>query len=184
MIGAITAGLFSTGAAAGGGTSYDSIATSTVTSGAPTSISFSSIPSTYKHLQVRILAAKGGTTDWVEMTLNSDTGANYSTHRLYGNGTSAAASASTSATKIISIVANNSTSTFSAGIIDILDYQNTNKNKTVRGLTGFDANGSGEIYLSSGAWYSTSAVNTLTFITASGTGFSNGTKFALYGIKG
>jgi hypothetical protein len=164
--------------------SYESISTVTVGSGSPTTVSFTSIPSTYTHLQIRALAAKGGTTDWGYMTLNSDTGANYSYHTLKGNGSSASAGAGSSQNYMLTVVCNQSATTFSTAVIDFLDYTNTNKNTTVRSLVGFDTNGGGEVYLTSGAWYNTAAVTGITFTTLSGTGFSQYSSFALYGIKG
>ena len=53
--------LLGNGAAAGGGTSYESIATVTVGAGGSSSISFTSIPSTYKHLQIRAITRDTGT---------------------------------------------------------------------------------------------------------------------------
>ena len=65
--------------------------------------------------------------------------------------------------------------------MDILDYSNTNKNKTLRQLAGTDNNGNGVVGLSSGLWQSTAAVASID-ITAIGS-FSQYTSFALYGIK-
>ena len=69
---------------------------------------------------------------------------------------------------------------FGTFIVDILDYANTNKYKTMRALDGFDANGSGYAVLWSGNWRSTSAVST---ITITGGTFAQYSSFALYGIK-
>jgi len=182
MIGAITAGLFGTGVAASTN-SYESIATVTVGAGGSSSITFSSIPSTYKHLQIRAMEAYSGTGFNPKVTFNSDTGANYSWHYVLGNGSAASASAAASQ----SFMYINSNVAFpipTVHIIDILDYSNTNKNKTMRTLDGFDTNGSGSggyAVLWSGAWYNTAAINTITI--ANGT-FAQYSSFALYGIKG
>jgi hypothetical protein len=72
------------GAAAAG--DYESIATVTVGSGGSSSISFTSIPSTYQHLQVRAIQRCSSGVNNLQMQLNSDTGNNYSTHRLGGTG--------------------------------------------------------------------------------------------------
>ena len=71
--------------------SYTSIATATVDSGGASSITFSSIPSTYTHLQIREISrgAAVQTSTNIQMQFNSDTGTNYSDTWLYGNGTSA-----------------------------------------------------------------------------------------------
>lgn len=174
--------------------SYESISTVTVGAGGSSSISFSSIPSTFKHLQIRCISrqnlANTGV-DWLNLTMNSDTGSNYSYHYLLGDGASASAGAGTSTTKILCALGNPSNnqtaSIFGATIIDILDYQDTNKYKTARILNGLSNNSSSENYVtfSSGSWRSTSAVNALTITNNSGTNsFVQYSSFALYGIKG
>jgi hypothetical protein len=187
MIGAITAGLFGTGAAAGGGASYDSIATSTP-SGTGT-VTFSSIPSTYKHLQLRILARYSSsiTSGNIRMQYNSDTSANYATHYLEGDGASTGAGAYSSITYnyMVNVIGGSSTANaFWTSVVDILDYQNTNKYKTTRWLQGYDANGSGFVEFQSSLWQSTSAINSISFSNGGGWVFAAGTSFALYGIKG
>ena len=172
-------------------TSYESIQTVTVGSGGQASISFTSIPSTYKHLQIRCIMKKAGTGNdsFSLMTLNSDTGNNYATHYLLGTG--AVALAGANAPSISSIYAgvtwgtgsSFSSSTFSAAVIDILDYTNTNKNTTVRTLTGTDGNGAGQVDLNSGVWLNTAAVTTIN-IAGNGGNFNEYSQFALYGIKG
>jgi hypothetical protein len=168
---------------------YESIATVTVGSGGAASVEFTSIPSTYSHLQVRVLARsdRSAGVDIVSLRMNNDTGGNYADHLLYGDGSSAQTDRNTSASKInIQRLAsdNLSASIFSGFVIDILDYANTNKYKTIRYLGGFDANGSGRISLGSGLWQSTSAITSLKF---QGLEYSSNYKqystFALYGIK-
>ena len=162
---------------------YESIQTFTAGSGGSATITFSSIPSTYKHLQLRFIAA-GTSTPALYVRINSDSGANYTRHRLQGNGTSASADGTT-AQNHISIYGSPglpTSSTFAAGVLDILDYTNTNKKKTIRTLAGVDNNGSGNIELTSSLWSNTAAVNTLTIAASSGN-LSQYSSFALYGIK-
>lgn len=155
-------------------TSYESIATVTVGSGGAASAEFSSIPGTYSHLQVRLLYKNTGS---IFMTANSTSATKG--HYLYGDGSLVAAGVSAT-----NFVGNASSSQFGVGIIDILDYTNTNKLVTVRSLAGYDANGSGELSLNSEFYnLSSTAVNSLTFTPSSGT-FSQYSHFALYGIKG
>jgi len=173
-------------AAAGG--DYESIATVTVGAGGASTVTFSSIPSTYQHLQIRVLARMGaGAGPYAHyMTFNSDSGSNYRNHYIYGSGASAAAGSTTAETKIVMwdyYGGGGTANIFGAGVIDLLDYQNTNKNKTTRNLGGYDANGSGEIFLSSGLWQSTSAISSITLIPESGN-YAQYSSFALYGIKG
>jgi hypothetical protein len=167
--------------------SYASIATVTVGSGGASSITFSSIPSTYTHLQLRGIS-RGGyaeSDDTIYATFNGDTAANYSFHNLLGNN-SAGANAGTSQSNIqIARIAEASLTSndFATAVIDILDYTNTNKYKTTRSLSGWDGNGSGDIRLISGNWRSTSAITSITLTPGSGS-FLQYTQFALYGIKG
>lgn len=171
---------------------YESIATATAT-GSETSITFSSIPSTYTSLQVRILgrnSAAATDASFAQMQVNGDTGTNYSLHELWGNGSTVTASGSGSQSYMQygTIVRNNATSgIFGVSIIDIHDYASTSRNKTFRMFTGNDRNGSGILALFSGVWLSTSAITSLTFFPNNVGGtqtFIAGSNFALYGIKG
>jgi len=169
------------GAAAG---DYESIATVTVGSGGSSSISFSSIPSTYQHLQVRALTSNASyATSSAALYLNSDTtAANYRNHYLFGSGSSAGSG--TDGNSAGNGVMGQAMSTGPAAwVIDLLDYKDTNKNKTIRLLNGYDANGSGYLWYGSNLWMNTAAVNTFT-ITAGVGSFAQYSSFALYGIKG
>jgi hypothetical protein len=162
--------------------SYESISTVALTSTAST-ITFSSIPSTYQHLQIRFFGISAAT--YTDIHFNSDFAANYSFHQLTGDGSSATAGGGGSQSQIYGLQLGGSTSFASVGVIDILDYANTNKNTTVRLLSGVDSNGGGFIYYRSGAWFNTAAVNTIRFTAQGGTGtFAANTNVALYGIKG
>ena len=167
---------------------YDSLATVTVGATSVASITFAGIPTGYKHLQIRgILRNTSANTgdDSVLLTVNSDTGANYATHRLTGNGSAAGAQSYTSGTAIVPYFnanGNSGASIFGAYIWDVLDYANTSKNKTIRLLGGVDFNGSGTVGLISGAWFNTAAINSLTFTSGSGN-FVQYSSFALFGVK-
>lgn len=172
-------------------TGFVSIATVTLSS-SQTTITFSSIPSTYKHLQIRAIGRNTAavTTAQAKMQMNGDTGNNYAFHQLYGNGSSAAADGYGTGvingiTPSIRMTGGNSTGgIFGATVIDILDYTNTNKYKTARILLGQDQNGSGDVQLVSGLWLSTSAITSLSFTAQSSGDFAANTSFALYGIQG
>lgn len=184
MIGNSIAG-FLEGGAATATSSYESIAT---VSPSGATVSFTSIPATYKHLQIRYIAKDNsvGTTGSrsMDMQFNSDTAANYAYHTLYGTGATATSTGtgSVSSISILGIPGNGVTANmFGAGIIDILDYANTSKNKTVKTFAGTDLNNtSGAVALDSGLWRSTAAVSSIQIITT----FVAGSIFALYGIKG
>jgi hypothetical protein len=168
---------------------YDSIATTTVSSSVST-ITFSSIPATYTHLQLRIIAR--GTVAQGEMQtfyrFNSDTGTNYAYHLFRGNGSAAFSDGGTSASQASAqtrySAANATSGIFGAGVTDILDYANTSKYTTIRNLGGVDANGSGQVYYTSGLWMNTSAVTSITIGINDGGDFAQYSSFALYGIKG
>ena len=164
---------------------YESIATTTVGSGGTTNITFSSIPATYKHLQIRGIARSNGIADNTVIQFNSDTGNNYATHYLLGNGTAAIAGAETTQARFyVDVLAlNASGAMWSGDVIDILDYANTNKYKTVRALAGQDLNGSGTVWLASGLWQSTTAITSIKLFTNGVGNFAEYTTFALYGIK-
>lgn len=169
-------------------TSFESIATYTST-GSAGDIEFTSIPGTYKHLQLRGILRTNDTGSFNNQPLrfNGDTASNYALHRLRGDG------ANTTANGVVNIGSINdfmratgsgiASNIFSAAIVDILDYADTNKYKTIRVLNGQDDNGSGEIILVSGLWRSTSAITSLKIFVSGGTAIS-GSTFALYGIKG
>lgn len=175
--------------------SYESIATSVVGSGGTSAVTFSSIPSTYTHLQIRGLAkALNGTNNAsLGIQVNGASDSNQSPfHQLFGDGTSAsaaggAASDGYTASLTGPIAASNQTP-FGAFVIDILDYQNTNKLKTIRSLAGADYNGSGFVSFRSTVNKNiTSAITSLTIITynsGGAQGFAQYSSFALYGIKG
>jgi hypothetical protein len=128
----------------------------------------------------------GYSNDLLKITFNSDTGSNYANHYLYGDGGGTGAGANSSQTSMQNWVMSTdaaNTSVFGASVIDILDYSNTNKYKTLRSLGGFDNNGDGYIVLNSGLWQSTSAITSISITMNSGTSFKQYSSFALYGIK-
>ena len=161
----------------------------TVTVGATpvASITFSSIPQTYTHLQFRLITRTNRNTaeDGFRITINSDTNtANYRSHVLYGDGASVVAQVITGVGWAGYYPTNSSSSVFGGGVIDFLDYANTNKGKTMRHLGGYDANGSGYIVFSSSLWTPTSAITSIQFTFDSGSSFTQYSQLALYGIKG
>jgi hypothetical protein len=168
---------------------YDSIATA-VGTGSSDTITFSSIPQTYTHLEIRGIAqANASLNDYgaVGVRFNSDSGTNYTRHRLTGNGTTAGAAANTSTTFADggpgAVYLTSGTSTVGTTVISVLDYTSTSKYTTIRALSGTDNNGIGLVSLSSGLWLNTNAVTSITLYQQNGN-FTDKTTFALYGIKG
>jgi hypothetical protein len=166
--------------------SYESIATVTVGSGGASSITFSSIPSTYQHLQLRGITKHSSSSTFSAMRFNSDTASNYSAHYLDGDGATITAGAASNYDRSYFGYAGTSSQTniFGVSVIDILDYKDTNKFKTVRILTGVDVNGSGGyMEFSSSSWRSTSAITDINIFFSSNN-FAQYSQVALYGIKG
>jgi hypothetical protein len=171
--------------------SYDSIATINPTSGA-TTVTFSSIPQTYKSLQFRfILKTNNGpgfnTGYGGSMLFNGvNSGSLYSAHNMQGTGTSAIAGSSVDVDSLAlpNIMAGSFiASLYAGGTIDVLDYTSTSKNKTIRGLYGVDPNNGGtnwRITLTSGFLRNTSAITSITFNLDN---LASGSSIALYGIK-
>lgn len=164
---------------------FESIATVNLNA-AQATVTFSSIPQTYKHLQIRLISrnSTAGNVN-ASLKLNNDTAGNYVAHYLSGDGSTAGAgyTGTNVGPTLILRTANGSASSgiFGVGIIDILDYSNTNKNKTTRSLSGADQNGSGSVMFISNLWMSTSAITQID-ITADST-FAQYSHFALYGIR-
>ena len=123
------------------GKDFDSIATTTVGT-AVSSITFSSIPSTYRHLQIRglVRSSRGVSLDSLNVRFNGDTGNNYNIHELTGGGSSAAAQAQVSVSSLYGAntvpTAATTASMFEPFVLDILDYASTTKYKTTRSLNG------------------------------------------------
>lgn len=174
------------GAVAG---AYELIST-VIASGGETSISFSSIAGTYKHLQVRFTARDtndfgGGSIRDLSLRFNGVSSNSYVYHELQGSGSSVySAYASAWNTMPIRRCTIDDTATsgvFGSGVIDILDYASTSKNKTVRALAGISASTGTSIALESGLFLDTSAISSITFYPA--VGFKAASRFSLYGIK-
>jgi hypothetical protein len=156
-----------------------------VPSGGAASIEFAGIPSGYKHLQIRGIGyASGAGANWYDafMQFNGNTSSVYDYHALEGDGSSASATASLNRSNMI--VGYFGGTNVSGMIVDVLDYANISKNKTVKALTGLNQNNSNDrgILLVSNLYRSTVAVNSIKIFPSSGT-ISQHTSFALYGIK-
>jgi hypothetical protein len=178
--------------AAGPDGAYDALATVTVPSGGLATITFAGIPNTYKHLQVRVSAKTNRSTygnDGLYLKVNG-LSSNYAQHYLLGDGSSASASGGGSNSQIlIGWTGTNVSSAYGANIIDILDYANTTKYKTVRNLGGVDINGTiagfgGTVALHSGMNYGTTeAINSISFTSSNAANFQEYSQFSLYGVK-
>lgn len=164
---------------------FESIATVTVGAGGSSTVTFSSIPQTYTHLQIRVTEQTNVFDRWRSIQFNGDTTtANYTLHSIYGTGSVVNVdwNSTSSDWYWYEAVSGHSTISMAGYIIDILDYTNTNKNKTIRFLGGHDNNGSGIVTLISKLWKNTSAINQID-LKVSSANFVQNSSFALYGIK-
>jgi hypothetical protein len=172
-------------------TSYESIATWTSTSPA---VSFTSIPSTYKHLQIRWFARtnRPDPNGYLTYRLNSDASANYSQNLIQeDSGVLQGQGATVTGTSwgLNSMGGTGAGSSWGIGIIDIYNYANTNMYKTQKqwsgNARGTNITNNGDIGQGIGSWASLNVVNRIDFIAGyQVTALESGSFFALYGIKG
>ena len=161
----------------------------TVLSSNAASVTFSNLGnySQYKHLQIRWTTRDSWSDNFASTNIrfNGDSGANYASHRLWGNGSSALSAADTSITEMrinLTAAALSDANTFSAGVTDILDFSSTSKNKTIRTLHGVVSPGEvTAITLQSGFRNNTAAITSISFSAVSN--FVSGSRFSLYGIR-
>lgn len=162
-------------------TTFTKIATSTVGSGGAASITFSSIPQDYTDLRIKI---SGRTTnayfrDSVEIRLNSAT-TNYSSLNLSGQ--TSTVSSGTQTAMYVEIEGNVGTTNgiFGNAEIHIPNYASSDyKTIYTDAITLNDSNNSNIAYLAGGLWSDTSAITSVTLISASWLQYSTAT---LYGI--
>jgi hypothetical protein len=172
---------------------YELIST-TVLGSDTASVTFSGLGTSaaaYKHLQIRYAARSTSISnaDNIAIRFNSDSGSNYSYHALYGADTSSALSMGGSSQTYAflpsaGVASNSSANVFGPGIIDVLDFASTTKNKTIRALAGFNGTASANysrISLSSNVWLSTSAITSITL--SNSVLLTSGSRFSLYGLR-
>jgi len=170
-------------------TSYESIAS--FTGSGTSTITFSSIPSTYKSLQLRYIGRSTTASGGIDliMRFNGSSTAAYTWHYIEGDGSGGTPQASYSINDTGFYYSSALTGAvtdagiFGVGFIDIIDYANTSKTKVAKSFWGRDTNGTGKLQLMSNLWNNTSAITSITLTTSSGN-FETGSNFALYGIKG
>ena len=164
------------------------IASVTVGSGGASSIDFTSIPSTYTDLVVKLSSRRdSGANDGIGIRFNGSSAGNYSMRYVAGDGT-AASSSSTSAVSAIYGYGSNDWSTatantFSNAEIYIPNYGSSNaKSLSLDGVIENNATAS-FVALTAGLWSLTSAINQITIIALSSGNFVQYSTATLYGIK-
>jgi hypothetical protein len=155
-------------------------------------IEFNAIPQTYSSLHIRGISrsSTSGVSDVTgALQFNGDTASNYRWHRNYGYGGSTTTSADTSTSSSYipfgSVLTDgNRSGNFCINMFDIPDYTSVQKQKTVKGFSGFDNDGNGALHITVGSWVtSNTAVTSITLKLSDASYFVAGTTFALYGIK-
>ena len=161
------------------------------------SISFSNIPQTYSHLQLRGILQSSNTNSGVGQTevglrFNTDSGSNYTKSYIIGTGAAVYARGYTSQTYInLAAAWNNSGSNgsyiFTPFVLDIYDYISTSKLKTVKAFYAYDANATsdnnGSMYIC-GTWNNTAAINAISFdASVDASTLNTNSQISLYGIK-
>lgn len=182
-------------AAAGG---FSSIASHTF-DGSTSSVTFSSIPQIYKHLQINIVAKSTnndtGGFSYILGTVNGDTGTNYVDNRLVERSTSSFAGGVAYQAYLWlfgSAVTTHSTlnNFFGAGYMKVSDYTKTDRYKEWFGFNGLDTNGNGtggsgigagSTWIQTAKWKNTNAITSLAFAIDQGN-FASGSKISIYGI--
>jgi hypothetical protein len=162
------------------------------------SVTFSSIPATYEHLQLRcnMKSNRTNSSDDVRIYLGDssdspvDTGSGYYSHYLSGSTTIKGSGVNSSAALRLMRVAGSKTdedaANYGSMVIDISDYANANKNITVLGIGGLvgDSSSTGALVaLSSGIWETASVVTAVRVEAMDGSGWIRGSEFTLYGLK-
>ena len=151
-----------------------------ITLGSSATVTFSSIPATYRDL--RIVWTVGGSTSTgsgIKFNTDTDYSNNYSRVVMTGNGSTTGSFLNSGSANP---AANHDAGALRAGgqlIIDIMDYSATDKHKTF--LVRQDAAGA-EATSVAGRWASTAAVNTILLTNDSGGALTAGTTVALYGV--
>lgn len=158
--------------------SYESIATVSVGAGGAASAAFTSIPQTYKHLQIRAFL-KADSTGRGSITINS--GSFAIVHQLFSDGSGVGSSPASTFNWPLNFSA--TANIFGANVIDLLDYTATDKTRVFKNIAGVNYNGSGSIFLMSSLDLSTTATTSITLAPSTGN-WSQYTHIALYGIKG
>ena len=167
---------------------FESIAT--LSGSGVSTVTFSSIPSTYKSLQIRFIGrlstGSGGSNYNTYIQFNSDTSTNYVWHALRGTGGGAYGynNTGTNYIDIEETMPDNAVTAnvFGGAVVDVYEYASSTKNKTLLSYGG-TANSGGTFWLTSGLWLNTNAITSVTLYNNAAGNFATGTQFALYGVK-
>lgn len=145
--------------------------------------------SDFQHLQLRLSARtnrSGADLDNVGIQLNLDSAGNYSWHQLYGDGNPPGSNAGTSTTFMLTGVVgggSQASTIFGGEVTDLLDPFETTKYTTIRTFGGASTAGGKQVVLRSSLWRNTAAITQINIISITGSSFTAGSRFSLYGLK-
>jgi hypothetical protein len=168
----------------------EAIATTYLEADAAT-VTFSSIPATYEHLQLRAnTKSTNAGTVWNNITVEDASGgigANYYSHTMYARSSSVSVFSGSGAVKWDFADATGSGPTepvahYGTIIVDILDYTNTNKNTVIMFTCG-NSSGTNGVSFGSGLGVDTDTIVSLTFTFGGSDEIVRGSSFTLYGLN-
>ncbi len=144
-----------------------------------TSITFSSIPATYRDL-VLVVNGQFTANTGLGIRFNGDTGSNYSVQVLDNNGSTPRAGVDSPITSFYGSWSATTSGTRYNNELHLFDYSASDRQKQVLYRNGYtDNGGTSRVSLFSGKWANNSAVTSITlFATSMASGFT----FSLYGI--
>jgi hypothetical protein len=169
-------------------TTFTKIAAVTVGSGGAANIEFTSIPSTYTDLVIKLSARtnRSAIEEAIDIQFNSSGGTAYSSRRLYGTGSVAASDSGSSQafTEFYSVNGGTSTgSTFGNAEIYIPNYAGSN-NKSLSTDAVTENNATAVTTgLQAGLWANSAAITSIKLTPASAGSLQQYSTATLYGIK-
>lgn len=167
------------------------LAETAVVNNSITSVSFAGLNAFtsqgYKHLQVRYLLKNSGGTSDLDFRFNGQTSATYNRKIIRGTGSLAQSQSGGDDTKVNfqeGQTASAGVGIFAVGIIDLVDFGNSQKTPVIRAIYGQNGSSVGDrIYMGSGLFPTAQAITSITISTFNGN-FQAGSRLSLYGSKG
>jgi hypothetical protein len=160
----------------------------TVGAGGASSMDFTSIPSTYTDLIVKVSARSSGAViyNYCKIRFNGDTGNNYNMRILYGDNGTAGSAATTSGSALnggLSAGASATASTFSNSEWYIPNYAgSTQKSVSIDASSENNSTNGSNGYLTAGLWTGTAAITSISLFPDSGNFVQYSTAY-LYGVS-
>jgi hypothetical protein len=165
---------------------YTLIATNTVGSGGVASVTFSSIPGTgYTDLVIKASVRSTVAEDGFGLRFNSDTGSNYISRVLVGQGASSSSFAATSSYMVAMGRQSESgytANTFGNNDIYIPNYTSSNQKSVSSDAVNENNATTARAQIAAGLWTGTAAISTILILPGAGN-FAQYSTFTLYGIS-